>query len=208
MADIVALLATGLLLGLSGGLSPGPVTTLVITQTLRHGFLEGTKIAIAPLLTDLPVILGALLLFSRVSDIDVVLGVIAIVGALYLFYLAVLTFRAGPIDAETPVEAPRSIRIGLVANLLNPNPYLFWTLVGAPTLYRAIEVGVGAAIAFLLTFYGGLVGGKVAFAVLAAKGRAYLTGRAHHLTLQGLGLALGAFGLVFLWNGLAYLGVR
>ena len=204
----MAFLATGLLLGLSGGLSPGPVTTLVITHTLRHGFLEGTKIAIAPLVTDLPIVLGALFLFSRVSDIDAVLGVIAIVGAGYLFFLARETFRAGPIGADVRVEAPRSLRLGLVANLLNPNPYLFWTLVGAPTLYRAIDVGAAATAAFLLTFYGGLVGGKIAFAVLAARSRAYLGGRAYRLTLKALGLALGAFGLVFLWNGATYLGLR
>src|SRR6266550_2327590 len=41
-------LASGVLLGLSAGLSPGPM----LAQTLRHGAREGCKIARAPLVTQ------------------------------------------------------------------------------------------------------------------------------------------------------------
>lgn len=207
MSDALPFLASGLLLGLSGGLTPGPVTTLVITHTLRHSFGEGVKIAIAPLLTDLPVILLTLFVFSRLAQIDVVLGIIALVGAGYLFYLARATFVAPPLDETSRGEEPRSIRVGLIANLLNPNPYLFWSLVGAPTLYRAIETSALASVLFLAGLYTCLVGGKIVIAGLAARGRAFLRGAGFRRTLQLLGVALGLFGLVFLWNGLRYLGV-
>ncbi len=207
MADALPFLASGLLLGLSGGLTPGPITTLVITHTLRHNFGEGVKIAIAPLLTDLPVILLTLFVFSRLAEIDVVLGIIALVGAGYLFCLARATFAAPPLEETSKVEEPRSIRVGLIANLLNPNPYLFWSLVGAPTLYRALETSLLATTLFMVGMYTCLVGGKIAVAGVAARGRAYLRGSGFRRTLQLLGVALGLFGLVFLWNGLGYLGV-
>jgi len=53
-------LFTGLMLGLTAGVAPGPLLTLVVSQTLRYGVREGIKIAIAPIFTDLPIILAAL----------------------------------------------------------------------------------------------------------------------------------------------------
>lgn len=207
MIDALPFLASGMLLGLSGGLTPGPVLTLVITHTLQHDFREGLKIAIAPLLTDAPIILLTLLVFSRLSNFDALLGTITLVGAIYLAYLARKTFAASPIDASAAVESPRSIRTGFLANALNPSPYLFWSLVGTPTLYRALETSILAGVLFLGGLFLCLVGGKIAVAGLAARGRAYLQGRAFRVTLRLLGVALGLFALVFLWSGLGYFGV-
>ncbi|UCD33501.1 MAG: hypothetical protein JSV38_06465 [Desulfobacterales bacterium] len=47
----------GVMFGLSAGFAPGPLLTLVITQTLRHGIKEGILTASAPVLTDAPIIL-------------------------------------------------------------------------------------------------------------------------------------------------------
>jgi threonine/homoserine/homoserine lactone efflux protein len=45
---------SGAALGLSAGVTPGPLLALVIAQTLTHGPREGGKVALAPLLTDAP----------------------------------------------------------------------------------------------------------------------------------------------------------
>ena len=102
-------------------------------------------------------------------------------------------------------EGPRSLRTGLIANVLNPNPYLFWSVVGAPTLYRAVEYSTLAAALFLGGLYLSLVGGKVLIAALAARGRGHLDGATYRLILRALGVALGVFALVFLWNGITQL---
>ena len=59
-------LSAGLLLGLSGGLAPGPLLTLVASETLRHGARAGISVALAPLLTDAPIILATLWLLTRI----------------------------------------------------------------------------------------------------------------------------------------------
>jgi len=43
----LAYLLPGLALGLSAGISPGPLLTLVMTQTLKHGKGEGVKVSLA-----------------------------------------------------------------------------------------------------------------------------------------------------------------
>ena len=42
MIDIVI---AGILLGIYAGLSPGPMLFLVVSQTIKHDFKEGLKIA-------------------------------------------------------------------------------------------------------------------------------------------------------------------
>jgi len=50
-------LTIGTLLGLSAGLAPGPLLTLVISETLQHDIKSGVKVALAPFITDLPIII-------------------------------------------------------------------------------------------------------------------------------------------------------
>ena len=65
----------GSIFGLAGGFSPGPTTILVVSQTLRFGFLDGIKVALAPALTDAPIILVAVLPVGQISRFEFVLGV-------------------------------------------------------------------------------------------------------------------------------------
>jgi hypothetical protein len=50
-ARMMTALASGVLLGFSCGLAPGPLLALVLAQTLRHGAREGYKIALTPLVS-------------------------------------------------------------------------------------------------------------------------------------------------------------
>ena len=42
----------GAIFGFAAGISPGPLLTLVITETIKHNKTEGIKVALAPLITD------------------------------------------------------------------------------------------------------------------------------------------------------------
>ena len=55
----------GFSLGLSAGLAPGPLLALVIQRSLHGGLTSGLRVALAPLITDLPIVILALLLVGR-----------------------------------------------------------------------------------------------------------------------------------------------
>jgi threonine/homoserine/homoserine lactone efflux protein len=204
---MTAAFASGILLGLSCGLSPGVLLTLVLTQTLRHGAREGCKVALAPLGSDLPIVLLAMVFASKVSAVRPVLGVISIAGGAYVLYLAWESFRPASVDADASGEPPRSWSKGVFANFLNPNPWLFWFTVGAATLNKTMAESWLAAAVFLACFYALLVGGKIGVALLAAKSRTFLSGGAYRLVMQTLGVLLAVFALFFFWDGLKYLGI-
>lgn len=200
-------LATGVLLGFSAGISPGPMLALVLAQTLRHGSREGCKIALTPLATDPPIILVTLLLASKLAQWHSVLGVFSIAGAAFVLFLAWESFRPARESAEAPPEPPRSWFKGIVTNLLNPHPWVFWLTVGAAMLAKTLTQGWAAAAAFLGGFYVLLVGSKVVVALLAGRSRHLLTGRPYRMLMRALAVMLALFALLLFREGLKHLGL-
>ena len=195
----------GAVFGLAAGLMPGPLLVLVVQQTLRHGPGEGMKVAAAPLLADLPIVTAALFAVNRLANAAGVLGAISLLGAAFLGYLAYESVTTDFAAHDGPATAPRSLRNGVAANLLNPHPYLFWLTVGAPILRHAWATGPVNAAGFLVAMYGCLVGSKVLLALLVGRGRTVLTSRAYVLAVRALGVTLLVFALLFLRDGLRYL---
>lgn len=197
--SVLAAMASGCLLGLSAGAAPGPLLTLVITETLTSGPRAGIRVALAPLLSDPPIILICVLLLAELSRFTSVLSAISLVGGLVVLRLALDTWRAEPPHPGSAPVRSFSLRKGVVTNLLNPHPYLFWIGVGAPLLVRGWQQnGPSDPAIFLACFYICLVGAKVIIALLTARSRSFLRGRAYAALLKILSLALGIFGLLLL----------
>jgi threonine/homoserine/homoserine lactone efflux protein len=207
MLDALGFLACGCVFGLAGGFTPGPTTTVVIAQTLRFGLGDGVKVAIAPLLTDAPIIVVSVVLVGQLAKVEPVLGFVTLLGALFLGYLAMESFGVRGVELGQEGAAAHSLKKGFIANLLNPHPYLFWFVIGAPTLLKAASAGIATAVAFLLGMYVCLVGAKVLVAWLVARSRSFLQSRGYVWVNRILGVALAVFALAFLRDGLAYLGV-
>jgi threonine/homoserine/homoserine lactone efflux protein len=74
MLEEFTFLLSGIIFGLTLGVAPGPLLTLVISETLKHNRKEGIKVAIAPIITDLPIVLVTLLILSKMSNFDPILG--------------------------------------------------------------------------------------------------------------------------------------
>jgi threonine/homoserine/homoserine lactone efflux protein len=205
---VLEYLATGAVLGLAAGLSPGPLLALVLAQAIRFGAREGMKVAAAPLITDLPIVLLATALVAAAAGTaGGVLGAISLAGAAFVAYLGVQAIRARGIEAGRPDEAPRSWARGALVNALSPHPYLFWVVVGAPILVRAWDEGPLSAAAFLVGFYATLVGSKMILASIAGRSGGRLRGRGYRAVMVVLGVLLVFFAVRLALEGLRLLGV-
>ncbi len=91
--SMVYFLTVGTVLGLSAGLAPGPLLTLVISETLQHDIKSGIRIAMAPLITDLPIILLSLFVLSKLSDFNHLLGIISLAGGCFILNMSFKNFR-------------------------------------------------------------------------------------------------------------------
>jgi len=190
-------LLLGLTLGLSAGITPGPLLTLVVTASLRRGLSSGLLVAVAPFITDAPIIALSVFLLDRLPPWG--LKVVTVAGGLLVIYLGVDALRAArhaqlPARAEKSRAARGQLWQGVLVNALNPHPYLFWATVGGPMLLAGWRVGTAHAAAFLLGFYTLLVGSKMIVAWLVARQAGMLSPRGYRLALAILGLAMVALG--------------
>ena len=204
---MISAFTAGAVLGLSAGFAPGPLLTLVITQTLKHSVREGIKVAMAPLITDLPIIAGSLFVLNELTDFKRILGLISFMGGMYVLYLAFECAQTGPVSLEISKEQPHSFKKGSLINVLNPHPYLFWITVGAPLTLKFYDANLFASLLFILYFYLLLVGSKVFLAVVVGKSRSFLTSKGYVYIMRILGSMLALFAFFLFKDALVLLGV-
>lgn len=179
----------GIALGFGSGVAPGPMFALVLSAALRGGFRSGAAVAMAPLITDIPIVILCLTVVSQLSD-DVV-RLLTLAGALVLLWYAFEALRDARTtsladlrgNAERVPSAGRSLQQGIIANFVNPSPWLFWISVGGPLVTHAWTASPVNAVAFIVPFYVLLVGSKVALAGAVGAGRGHLSDRGYRLVL-------------------------
>jgi threonine/homoserine/homoserine lactone efflux protein len=117
----------GVSLGFSAGVSPGPLLALVITTALNRGFRSGVRVALAPILTDAPLIVAALTVSASLPA--AFLAALTLAGGVFVVYLGFETLRASRRATLTvagrgipPIVRGQDIWRGAAVNLLDPNP--------------------------------------------------------------------------------------
>jgi len=185
----------GLSLGLPAAFMPGPLQAYLFSQTMRNGWRRTLPAALAPLLSDGPIIALTVLLTAQLSP--AVLRLIQIAGGLYLLYLAwgaYRTYRTYQPQTVAPQAGRQSVLQAALMNLLNPNPYLFWGLVGADLLHTAWQDAPAMALVFLGGFYALLLGGNALMIFLFGTARQVLP-RLNRALIGLSSLALAALGV-------------
>jgi len=193
--------AVGLSLGLSAGISPGPLFAMVISQTLRYGLSEGVKIALSPLITDIPIIFLTTFLLAGMAGYQTLIGFISIGGGLFLLHMAYGSMIAKDIRMPAGATSPQSLTKGALVNALSPHPYLFWIMVGGPIILNARAQGWNEVLCFVTGFYLALVGSKIVLAMLVSRSRTFLQGRIYLWLMKIMGVVLFLFAILLLKEG-------
>jgi len=197
----------GIIIGLAAGLSPGPLITLVVSETLKNGKKEGIEVAISPLISEPPIVLLALVILSGAAKNSVFIGAISLLGACFLIYLAFSNLRSNVKLSKDDFGKNSALLRGITANLLNPNTYMFWFTVGGPKILESMHVHLSATILFILGFYMMLVGSKTAVAIVVDKSKALVSSRYLVYIIRALGIVLILFALALVKEALELLEI-
>ncbi len=191
----------GLLLGGAAAAQPGPFQIYLLSQTLRNGGWRTLPAALAPLISDGPIIILVLLVLTQMPAWLIVL--LRVAGGLFLIYLAWgawLAFRrAETITAVSqPEKGSQSVFKAALINALSPNPYIYWATITGPILLTGWRESAVSGVAFLIGFYSTLIGGFAGFIWLFS-----LTGKLDRRITRVLSalttVALLGFGMWQLW---------
>jgi len=174
---------------------------------VKYGRKEGVKVAISPLITDLPIVLFVLLILSNLMKYSFVIGAISLFGACYLIYLGFENLRVKIDVFDVEFAKEDALKRGVIANFLNPHPYLFWLSIGGPMIFESLDIHISATVLFILGFYSLLVGLNIGIALIVEKSKFFIESKYYLYVVRALGIALILFAVIFVRDGLKLMGI-
>ena len=143
----------------AAAIQPGPLQAFLLSSVAQKGWKRTLPASFSPLLSDGPIALLALTVLDRVPTTFG--GILRGAGGLFLMVLAWTGYRQwcqqkAPC-AGTGGSAPRTLIQATVVNILNPNPYLGWSLVLGPAVLEAWHRNPVHAGVIIFAFYATMV---------------------------------------------------
>ena len=196
----------GLFLGIYAGTSPGPMTTLLVGESLNHGRRAAWRLVPVPICTDMPLLCIMLpLMYGLTDGRGSLIGCIAIIGACLLSMFAFKAFKVSRSDFEKGSVPRTAFWRAFFINSTNPNVYIAWLTINGTLAVRALHESVLALGLFVGLFYAGLIG--MASLLVLAIGSAR-----HAMNLDWLvrfnrilGVAMLLYAAWFFYLGIGYL---
>jgi threonine/homoserine/homoserine lactone efflux protein len=182
---------------------PGPFQTFIISQTLINGWKRTLPAAFAPLLSDGPIIILVLIVLNTIPGW--LLHLLQTGGGLLLLYLAFSAYKAWRnYDISKEIRERKTDQTLLKAtfvNILNPSPYIGWSLIMGPLFIKGYAEAPANGIALLVSFYLVLITGMAGIIILFGLAK-NLGPKVTRITLGLSSIALAGFGLYQLWSGI------
>ena len=204
MMDLVFLLFTGITIGFSGAMIPGPLTLFAASETLRTNRFSGFKIISGHIIVEF-MLMGVIFLGAqRFLSSETFLFIVAIVGGLALIIMGIILFlnsgRMKVSNIDTGSGHNKGLIIGgVLFSIASPGFLIWWVTIGVSTIMRALLLfGIlGVIILSLghwladLAWYGFL-----SYAI--DKGKAYLTDKFYQNVVRFFSCLLVILGVYFL----------
>lgn len=194
----------GATLALAATLIPGPFQAFLVSYALRNGWKRTLPAAFAPLISDGPVIF--LVLFVLVKTPKWFLSLLHVAGGSVILYFAWKVFaslKEQSFNIKPASNAARRTLAGAIAmNILNPSPYIFWSVVAGPILLEGWRQAKTLGVSFISGFYGTFVLSLGLFIFMfGTVGR--MNPRLNRVLSTISAWALAVFGLYELWSGIS-----
>jgi len=196
-------LIQGISYGFAAAVQPGPFQTYLISQTLMRGWRKTLPAAAAPLVSDGPIIILALVILSQIPEWFQ--RILYVAGGLFILYLswnAVSALRK--MDERsmlTDLSGKRGVLRAAMMNALSPGPYIYWGLVTGPILLTGWRESPMNGIGFLISFYLTLVLSLAGIIMVFGTARR-LGPKVNRMLVLVSAITLACLGLYQLWLGL------
>lgn len=208
------LFAFSFVVGFGAVVTPGPVSTAIVSESARRGFVVGPLIATGHCALEFGMVLLLGLGLAAGLNTPVVTTTVAVLGGALLIWMGA-GMAWGAIKGRLALPRPGTnvkllsnaqlLGLGVAATVVNPFWYAWWVTVG--TTYMAFPQVRALGAAGLLVFYLGHIAGDYLWdSVLSGVvggGRKWITDGVYKWLIVACGAYLVYLGLVFLRSPLA-----
>ncbi len=207
---LLTIFVTAWLVGFSGAMAPGPISTIVVNQATRRGFWVGPLLTLGHAFAELAIVAALALGLRDLLNNSRLPVAIALVGGPFLVWMGISTLRdalrtgAIPVAAtDAPAPQPRwgLAWAGLAMTFSNPYWFVWWCTVGASYVVFSLQHGAQGVAAFYAGHILSDLSWNCLLAFLMASGRRWLPGLAVRAFLAFTGIFLGGLGLYFVVSG-------
>ena len=96
LTTLLTIFVSAFVIALSGAMMPGPLLTVTISESSRHGFITGPLLIAGHALLELVLVVALLIGLAPFFQMPTVFVVTALTGAMILFWMAFNMFRSLP----------------------------------------------------------------------------------------------------------------
>ena len=213
--SLLAIFSFSFVAGLAAVMSPGPISTAIVSQAPRRGWQVGPLVATGHSLLELLMVFLITLGLGTILARQNVQIAIAFTGALLLAWMGgmliwdVLRGRIrlpGQVEGSSSLAPVQLVTLGVAATVTNPFWYAWWVTVAAGYLAQAQAASMPAVLAF----YAGHISADYAWdtvlSTVVGGGRRWMTDGLYQFLLFACGAFFLYLGWVFLNQGMAGLG--
>jgi threonine/homoserine/homoserine lactone efflux protein len=203
---MITYLIMGITFGFAASVQPGPFQTFIISRSLQNGWRNTLPVAIVPLITDIPVILLILLILVNIPVW--MEGFLYLAGGCFVLYLAFGAFRSFKnysVNQEYIVQSRhKTVFKAALVNLLNPNVYIYWSLVTGPLLLKGWSENNVYGISLVGGFYTSMILTLAAIIIIFSIIGKY-SSRISRILVGISSIALAGFAIYQIWLGIVTL---
>ncbi len=199
---MITYLILGITYAFAAAIQPGPFQAFIISQTLTIGWKRTVPAAFAPVLSDVPVIILVLLILTNLPS--ELLKFLQIGGGLVLLYLAYGSYKSyinfEQLDKSETSRGNKTLFKAVLVNIMNPNPYIGWSLIMGPLFLTGYNKAPINGIALIAGFYVTIIICQIAIIIIFGLARNFGS-RIARITLGIASTGLAVFGGYMLWHG-------
>jgi len=205
--DLILLFFTGIAIGLSGAMIPGPLTLFTISQVLKSNRFAGLKIVAGHVAIDLVFILVILFGLHGFLGSKDFLSATSAIGGLALITMGVILIVSAPgmtflsKKADSPFN--KGLFLGGIAfSLASPGFIIWWATIGVSTAVRSLLFGVSGLAMLSLGHWLADVGWYWTLSYALDKGKSYISEKMCRNIVRFFSLILIILGIQFLVSGI------
>ena len=169
----------------AAAIQPGPLQAFLLSSVVNKGWQRTLPAAFSPLLSDGPIALFVLIVLNHVPM--AMARFLRAAGGMLLLYFAWASYKqwkqAATAGSEINQSEPRTLLQAAIVNILNPNPYLGWSLILGPAVLAAWHLSPMNAVVLITAFYTTMITVLVCTILLFGTTRLLKPGVRHALIL-------------------------
>ncbi|MDK2892827.1 LysE family transporter [Methanohalophilus sp.] len=200
MLEVIEMLTIGFIVGLAGALVPGPMLLVTIDGALKNGWMAGPVVVAGHAAIELVIcILIVLGMASLIGEHE--MSIISVAGGVVLFAFGILTIMQARSSSRLVQKVDGIVSnpfsAGVLSSASNPYFWIWWLTAGSALVLRGLEIGLLAAVFFVVGHWMADLGWFTVVSVSMSRGKQMISDVVYRKVLLGCGIFLMGFGAWF-----------